>query len=477
MSSFDELFDKIDKKYKKDSGSNDGDGEESSSSFDDLFDRIDSRYKKKSSSAKEVAQQIPIGLGKGALSTYGNLLEMAGINPKQGLTPTQEQRYRREAEGSPEDLAWSIGDDLAPEYSGRLPTSEDIDNFSRLLGIPEAETSAGKIAGRGSEAVGGALSLGGAGGPLGTALAGAGGATGQLVREEGGPEWLAQAADIGINFSNLPKAILSKTLRPSSKQKQIVDFLKSKGMSDKNITPIIQDKKKLALFSKAALKYDKKEPWLKAIQGDLGNIFDGIREEGRQAGNLTGTSLRKFEDSFYDKLDKVPRMYRGLIKKEVEDLFNNPINFTELHDFNKAVNAIVGDVSGGKAAVGLLKEPIEKAQQSMNPSLYKELKMTNKAYAGLSEFTNKMTKKNWENLMNMGEMGGITYGLLMMNPLLLKPGVALAGARIGSRQALSNPRLQGMHLKLKDAFLKNDIAKTLRLASELNKELGNGEEE
>lgn len=423
--------------------------------------------RKEKSSAVDVAQQIPIGLGKGALSSYGNILELVGANPKEAFTPSQQQRVRREAEGAPEELAYSISDEIAPETSGRLPTSKDIGEFAKMLGAPEAETSAGRIAGKGAEGIGSAAALG----PQGIGLAGAGAASGEAIREAGGPEWLAQAADVGINFSNLGKAALSKKLLPSSKQESVVNFLRSKGMSDKNITPIIQDKKKLALLSKVANKYEKNAPWLNAIKADLGNIYEDIRIKGKQGPILEGKALSAFEDNFDKAMDKVPRMYRGLIKKEVSDLFANPVDFTELHDFNKAVNAIIKDVEGGKAAVGLLKEPIEKAMASMNPVLYKELKQTNGAYTKLYKFTDKMTKKDWQSLIDMGKMGGIVYGALTMNPAILKTaGIHVAG-KYGAKKLLTNPRLQNMHGKLWEAFLKNDIAKTLRITSEINKEL------
>jgi len=425
------------------------------------------REEKPKSALKEVAQQVPLGAAKGAMSSYGNILELVGANPQEPFTPSQQERIEREARGTPEQLAFSIGDELAPETSGRLPTSRDIGEFSQMLGAPEAQTSAGRIAGIGAEAIGSAAMLG----PQGIGLAGAGAAGGEAVRELGGPEWLAQAADIGINFSNLGKAALSKNLKPSSKQEKVAEFLRSKGIPDKNITPIIQDKKKLGLLSKVASKYERNDPWLNAIKGDLGTIFEDIRGKGKEAGFLEGKPLMAFEESFDKAMEKVPRMYRGLIKKEISDLFHNPIDFTELHDFNKAVNAIVKDVQGGKAAIGLLKDPIEKAMASMNPDLYKELKLTNEAYSKLSKFTDKMTKKNWESLLNMGQIGGLVYGLLTLNTDALETaGLTLAG-RYGVKKLLTSPRLQNMHGKLWSSFLKNDVSKTLRITSDIKKEL------
>lgn len=171
-------------------------------------------------------------------------------------------------------------------------------------------------------------------------------------------------------------------------------------------------------------------------------------------------------------------MYRGLVKKEIDDLMNNPIDFTELHDFQKAINAIVKNVEGGKAAIGMLKEPLENAQKTLNPQLYQRLQQTNKAYGTLQNFTNKMTKKNWEGLIKLGQGGAALLGLLTLNPALIAKGASGAAVtalgRTALNQALTNPRLQNIHLKMWDAVLKNRMSTALKLFDLFNDELEKG---
>lgn len=430
-----------------------------------------SQYKRKESVKKslptDVLQQAPIGAAKGALSSYGNVLELLGANPQEPFTPSQQERVTREAFGSPEELAFSISDEIAPETSGRLPTSRDIEQFAQMLGVAAPETAAGRIVGKGAEALGNAATFG----PGGIGLAALGGASGEAIREAGGPEWLAQAADVGINFSNLPKAALSKKFKPSTKQEEVTDFLRAHGFSDEKIVPLVQDRKKIAFLSKAARKYEKRDPWLNAIKSDLGNIYGDIREAGTGV-FLTGDPLNKFEKSFTEKLVNVPRMYRCLIDKEVKDLFNNPIDFKELLDFKQATNAIVKDVEGGKAAIGILKEPIEHAMAEMNSPLYKKVKLTDQAYGNLQNFTDKMTKRDWEFLISMGETLPTLYGLLTMNPAVLKTMGAKYATKQLSKKLLTSPRLQNMNKKLWEAFYKHDERKVVRMLSELEKEIG-----
>jgi len=286
------------------------------------------------------------------------------------------------------------------------------------------------------------------------------------------PEWAQEiAGGVGMTAPSALKAAGSKALRPAAKQQAVFDFLKSKGISEKDITPIIQDKKMLSFLSKAAWKYDKDEPWLKGIKSQLGGMFENIREKGRSGDFLQGRDLLEFEKEFQDTVKKIPKHYQGLIRKPIKELMNNPVGFTDLHDFSKAINAIVKDVEGGKAAVGIMKGPIERAQARMNPELYRELKMTNEAYGKISNYVEKMTQKDWDSMINLGSAGGAILGLLTLNPVLLKPAAAALGIKISANQILSNPRLHNVHLKMWDAFRKHKMPQVLRLADILTKEM------
>lgn len=291
------------------------------------------------------------------------------------------------------------------------------------------------------------------------------------------PEW---AQDIvgaaGMAVPGALEAAGTKSLRPSVKQQPIVDFLKSKGFSDKEITPIIQDPKMLSFLSKGALKYEKRNSWLKGIKDKIGNIYQDVREQGKKGGYLEGKVLENFEDQFFKKLDKIPKRQKKLIKSEVEDLFNNPIDFTELHDFTSAINDIVKDTTGGKAVIGIMKEPIREAQKKLNPSLFNDLRSADNAYSRMSNFSEKMTKKNWEGLINLGQTGGLLLGALTLNPAMLKIAGGTALGRFGVKQILTNPRLQNIHLKMWDAVLKNKMPQALKLLELFNKETEKNQE-
>lgn len=337
-----------------------------------------------------------------------------------------------------------------------LPTqkkaTEDILEFTGE-NIPVALLGEGGLAKKGLQAVSGALAKKGA-------------------KEMNLPEWAQDLlGGVGMVGPDVAQGLAKKAITPSAKQKPIVDFLRGKGLSEEQITPIIQDKRKLSLFSKPAHKFEKKDPFIKGIKEKLGAVFEEIREAGAKGPHLEGKKLYDFEHSFDEAMEKVPRMYRRLIKDEIDDLNKHPINFKELHDFNKAINAIVGNVEGGKAAVGLLKNPIEKAMKSLSPELYAELKQANNVYSRLSNFTDKMTKGDFNFLVNLGHAGGAIMGLLMLNPVAMKAAGIGAIGRILPRKILTSPRLQNIHRKMWDAFLKNKLPLMLKYAEILQREV------
>jgi hypothetical protein len=166
---------------------------------------------------KDIGQQVFKKGTAGALSAYGNLLDLIHAQTKERQTPAQEALTQAEFEAPESLLPFLQDDDILPRYS-RLPSQREAETFIEMLGGPrEAKTEAGRIAGRGAEFVGGALPLG-AGSKLLQLLA-AVGMGGQLTRELGGPEALATGIELlplaqaGVNIAQAargPKVPLTK---------------------------------------------------------------------------------------------------------------------------------------------------------------------------------------------------------------------------------------------------------------------------
>lgn len=198
-------------KYKKESP------EKKSESVSAKQESILDKYKKREiHPALDIAQQIPRSAIKG-LGAYGNIQKLLHIQPEAKLTPSQQLQAEREATQPPEKLAEEIVETEGPPLTtGRLPTSQDIEEFLTMLGSEKGATSAGRIAGAGTEA----LTSGTLFGPTGfqQMLSVMGGMSGQSLREMGAPEWMATAVDAGINLADILKQ-LPRILQKTPKKK------------------------------------------------------------------------------------------------------------------------------------------------------------------------------------------------------------------------------------------------------------------
>lgn len=411
--SFDDLFSQVEKKRKK----------EPSGSFDELFEQVSG---KQPSRAKSLVSAPIKGLIKGA----------AKFSPLPSFGPV------------PTELGERITEQVLPTQQKGL---EDILEFTGE-NIPLAALGEGGLAKRGLQALTGGLAK-------------------QQAKELELPEWAQEiVGTAGMLGPDIAKSLGSKALRPSSKQKNAVDFLRSKGLSDEEITPLIQNKRKLAFLSKGASKFEKTDPRIENIQNKLGNVFEGIREKG-EGKFLQGTNLSNFEKEFYDKFSKIDEDFQDLIKTRVEKLFNTPIDFKSLHDFERAINRRIKGVEGGKAVLGILKEPVQKAQSKIDKELFSELQKTKGAYRDLKKFSEKMTKKDFDALLNLGQAGTGLYGVLTLDPSIMTAAGLTGIGRYGVRQLLSNPRFQNIHLKIWETFLKGKIPQALKLMNTLDKML------
>lgn len=208
--SFDALFDQVHNKNTKGMGVSKE--ESSENDFDTLFEQIQSKQPSRS----ESLVSAPIkGLIKGA----------AKFSPLPSSGPV------------PYKLGERLTEKFFPTHKGKAP--EEILEFAGE-NIPTAFMGEGGLLKKGIQALSGGLAKKGA-------------------KELELPEW---AQDIvgaaGMVVPGALQAAGTKALRPSAKQQSMVNFLKSEGLSDKDITPMMQDSKKVSWLSKLASKFEKK---------------------------------------------------------------------------------------------------------------------------------------------------------------------------------------------------------------------------
>lgn len=212
--------------------------------------------------AKQATKETLIGVG----GTWGDLAELAGLNPKGG-TPGQKAKNSAEFEilekmqqpgykPSFSDIYMLSGDDdIAPSAFG-LPTTKDLEGVNEALGGPgEPETMAGRYGKRQGRLYGSGLAFGQVN-PVPAALAGG---VGQTAEELGaGP--LTQAA-LEIATLLLSPGQAGKKLAGSAKEEvtRKVNELRRLGYAEEEITLAINHASKGKKAGVSASKGSKTE--------------------------------------------------------------------------------------------------------------------------------------------------------------------------------------------------------------------------
>lgn len=313
-----------------------------------------------------------------------------------------------------------------------------------------------------------AYSAGGAGSLAGKAIrAGTGALLGQTTKELGGGEVAQNIAELAsLGFPGLTKDMPIKKA-----QERVVGFLKEKGFTPNEITPLLQSPRKLARLAKFASKGEKTNKLMRDTYQKFDNVYSGIRDEGTNLPGLSGEKYDRFVSDFDAKLDRIPKFYRRLMKEEIEDLRNSPHTFSDLVDFNQAVNARVGGVTGGKAWLGTLKEPIEKGLNLIDPQLASDYKLANSLYAKRAEVAKHLRTKEIDDLISLGEAGAVIAGIADQNMGVLSKGMSTIGARVLAREMLINPRLQNISLRMEKAIKNNAFPIAKKLYDEFKEEV------
>lgn len=192
--------------------------------------------------AKDIGKQYAQGTGIGALGTYGDILDLLGLQAKETL-PGEKEKYNREFDilekmqkgerpSTGELYELSEGDEVAPRYS-RLPSSKDVEEFGTKTGlVTEPKTAAGRYAKRIGKLQGSTLAT------AGTAIKApiVAGSAGQTLEELGAPPWAQAAAEMIFTLKFSPKDSARPVTSKSPEVQKTIKDLRAAGYSEQDIT-------------------------------------------------------------------------------------------------------------------------------------------------------------------------------------------------------------------------------------------------
>ncbi len=218
-----------------------------------------------------------------------------------------------------------------------------------------------------------------------------------VLKQMGAPELVQDiGAGVGSAIPGGIKAILSKKINPSSAQKEVYEMLKGHGISDKDITPFIQSKKKSDILAKWVKPFINKDRLEKQGKPVSETIYDSIKKKGSALPPLSGAKKASFLKTFEDDLKEVPYFFRDSISKDVERLKTSPLTWDNLRDFELAINNKIKGAEGGKAVLGTLKKSIGLGERMISQDLFNEKQLMNKAYSQQKNLAcRNLSKRFW----------------------------------------------------------------------------------
>jgi len=438
----------------------------------------------------DIAQQVPKKAIEGALGSYGNILQGFGLQPENGKTQLKNQQLVNDIQAdlasrvssgeqlSPQEI--KLLSDLEPSGIGRFPTSKEVGaGIQKISGIGEGKTPAGRIAGRGAEFLGEGAALGGG---LKT-LAGLGGSgiAGQSLREAGMPESLATATEI---VGSLTSSALEGKVRPRAKEaEKLAEGGRKIGLSEKQLSPLLQNETKISTLSKVARKNEKTKNLFSSIKSSLGDSYDTLKKMPNAQNRIPAQSqsdmIRKFADIRSDlsrTLNPSPDKASAIkyIDDALDNLRNKPITPEELMNFWQDINKSVkwNSINGGKKTLAKLKSPISDVLQANVPEIAKDFEITNTLYSKYASVAKKMKPDMIDAFLNKAEILGIpasSSALIFGNPWPLAGVAGEIAVRTLATEMITNPYFQNISNKMIknfDAGSVNAIKSTMKQVKE-----------
>jgi len=290
---------------------------------------------------------------------------------------------------------------------------------------------------------------------------------GQIAEELGAPEGLQSLAELSAFMS--PK--LSSKLSPSKAQEKSVEFLRRKGLSDKEITPLLQSEKKLRKLGKFASKKESTAETLKGAGEKIGQGFEDLKIRAKDSkAYLPREKMQSFLDEFDKTLNSIRPRFKRLLGDDVKDFENSRMGFNDIVDFWQDINSTVKGQEGGRAVLNKLKAPLQKGLQDISPELATEFNQLNEFYAKKAKVGKLLSPRQLDDFLDAGKTFGLMASIATGNIGFIKKILGTIVGRNVANSLLTNPRLQNLSNQMLKSINSNKIPESLKIFSIFQRE-------
>jgi len=408
-----------------------------------IFDLLDDDIKPGKEGFLDVASRAPMPNEKSFfndIADYGKTIIKGGIEglgrlgrimgPLQDFPDITEEGEIIKPRSTEEQL-----EEQTKNLDVLLPTDEGAVQKGIRRGLRETPTALA-FPGASTSTIGRSLAAGGAG---------------QLAEELGAPEWVQTAAE----FTAFMGPDLTKKLISSGSNKEIIKEARKMGLTDEEITPLIQSDFKQKWLSKITPKRGATERVLGKTKESLGTAYKNLSKLPGAKNEISELNNGKLINSLKEKIALMPRKVQAKVNKDFQDLLGNKITGESLMNFYSDVNHSLG---GKTKQLSLLKGPIKDAIKTLSPDLAKDFDTVNLLYSKYSKIAGKLKPSLTSDIVSGVETlaaGGALASAVMGNPYFLGPIATKISFGKLSQQMLTNPRLQQITTKLVQGINQN----------------------
>lgn len=292
---------------------------------------------------------------------------------------------------------------------------------------------------------------------------------GQTTEELGGGELAQTGAELlGLGLPGLRKKIV-----PKKAQKEAVEMLRRRGVSEKAIAPLLPSARKSSLLGKVGTRNFRTEKAAKRTRDSLGNLYSQMSAEGEKLPILSSNRASLLQSQLNEKLEKMPSSVRRAIQEDLADLFQKPVKANDLMNFWQDINSQINwkTIGGGKKRLNSLKSVLSEGIKSIDPQLARDFELTNQQFSKFNKLYKNLKPESLDRWMALGEAGALLGGLFKFG---IKGAAGIVGADVLRRlssEMLINPRLQNLTKQIGVALNNNKIAIAKKIQDRMIKEL------
>lgn len=288
---------------------------------------------------------------------------------------------------------------------------------------------------------------------------------GEGAKELGAPEW-AQAA---LELTAYIGPDVTRKLLEKGSNKEIIAHARKLGLTDEQITPLLQSDFKTKWLSKLAPKGGSSKEALNETHKGLKTAYGSLQNSKNATIPLSEKATTQFKGTVDKLLKEMPAEVRDKIGKDVADLFGEKITGKSLMNFYADVNH---NLSGNTKQLSLLKDPIKKAIESTSPELAKDFTMINDLYSKYYPIASKLKPTIVSQIFSAGEAMAAIGAVITGNVPVLGKIIGERAARKLSEQLLINPRFQQFGQKMVTALNENKGQVVTKLIDEFKSDFG-----